>query len=124
MNCKTCEQHIINGDLDLIKEHIKSCDSCQLFLELHSHNPIKVKSELMNPYAVSSAFKRYEAESKRKNILSLVLFISIAILLMVAIITLMYGHYLSSLKYYIAFITTAMPLSLPILSKISRKAVL
>lgn len=124
MNCNTCEKHIINGDLNIIEDHIETCDSCQLFLELHEYSPMKTKPEAINPYGVANAIKIYEAEKKRKDLISLFLFISIAVILMISLITMLYGHYLDSLKYYIGLITAIMPISLPILSRLTRKAVL
>lgn len=124
MDCNQVQEKILNGDLAGSQEHIDNCQACQLYVHLNGLSVIDVKPEVTNPYAVSSVLKEYDKSKKRKDILSLIAFIFIAIILVTTVVAFVFQHALGSLKYYLAFLYSVMPLSLPILNRITRKAVL
>lgn len=123
-SCHDYEQMILDNTItDSVKNHLESCPSCRDFYQLAYHNNVEIT--LPNDFIhkqVDQAMKKASLRKKKMDLLSTLAFILIALTLVTAVM-----NYLISdqvVFYYLGAVSILMPLTLPILSIIRKKAVI
>lgn len=124
MDCKTCENILLDGITPEAKEHIKTCENCQLYFSLLEQKTITIKHDYLDPYAINKILIQADKEKKKNDLLSLFAFIICAIVILSIVIYFIIDYRLEALKYYLGLLSGFMPFTLPILFRLKRKAVL
>lgn len=123
--CDRYEQMILDNQYSLdLEDHLKECASCQLYFNLASPTFINLSSDSEKKMVINNAINDAKVIQNRHNKLSLMLFITIALILVSTIALLFSSTVLLSFKYYLIVISGAMPISLPVINLIRKKAVL
>ena len=124
---KTCQPYetmlqnnLMNDDLSA---HLETCDDCLLYQALLNQSKIELKTGYIEKtIVINNALEHASKIQGRRNIASLLLFIVIALALISLVVMLFSTTITGSVKYYIAFLSTAMPFSLPVITYFRRKA--
>ncbi|MBI9012040.1 MAG: hypothetical protein JEZ08_07375 [Clostridiales bacterium] len=123
--CHEMESDILNNNMNgEILNHLKTCDDCRLYYELCSNEPIDslIPIEVINQ-TVTSSIRQAEVKQAKRNQLSLILFMLLSGLLLITVYAITYDTLIIFMKRYLLVVSTVMPISLPVISIIRRKAV-
>jgi predicted anti-sigma-YlaC factor YlaD len=123
-SCHDYEIMILDNTInDAVKDHMKSCQSCRDFYELAAKNSVEIA--LPDDFIhnqVDLAMKKAAVHKKRTDFLSTLAFILLALTLVTTVITYLISD--QFVFYYLGAVSILMPLTLPILSIIRKKAVI
>lgn len=124
--CHEVESDILNNNInDEILDHLKTCEECRLYYELCTVEVIDspIPMELIDQ-SVAFAINKAEVKHTKYNLLSLILFMILAALLLITVYAITYDTLITYIKRYLLVVSGVMPITLPIISMLRRKAVI
>lgn len=123
--CHEVESDILNNNInDEILDHLKTCDDCRLYYDLCTVEAIDspIPIELID-HSVAFAINKAEVKQSKYNLFSLIVFMLFAALLLITVYAITYNTLIIFMKRYLLVVSSVMPITLPLIGIIRRKAV-